>query len=123
VTGRNIDFGGWLRAIPQGMTYFGLAMIALIWGAVEFHLNVERERSEATAILSTGNLARMFEEQIVRLLPHQYAPSGAVSRVALSCRRRMPPIRRWISGSTATSGAVPTAKASLTNACRGPRMT
>jgi diguanylate cyclase (GGDEF)-like protein len=68
VTGRNIDFGGWLRAIPQGMTYFGLAMIALIWGAVEFHLNVERERSEATAILSTGNLAHVFEEQIVRTI-------------------------------------------------------
>ena len=68
MSGRNIDFGGWLRAIPQGMTYFGLAMIALIWGAVEFHLNDERERSEATAILSTSNLARVFEEQIVRTI-------------------------------------------------------
>jgi diguanylate cyclase (GGDEF)-like protein len=49
-------------------TFFGLAMIALIWGAVEFHLNVERDRSEATAIQSTGNLARVFEEQIVRTI-------------------------------------------------------
>src|SRR5258707_700180 len=50
------------------MTYLGLAMVALIWGAVEFHLNVERERSQATAIQSTGNLARVFEEQIVRTI-------------------------------------------------------
>jgi diguanylate cyclase (GGDEF)-like protein len=68
VTSGNIDWRGWLRAIPQGMTYFGLAMIALIWGAVEFHLNVERARSEATTIQSTGNLARVFEEQIIRTI-------------------------------------------------------
>jgi diguanylate cyclase (GGDEF)-like protein len=50
------------------MTFFGLGMIALIWGAVEFHLRIERDRSEAGAIQSTGNLARVFEEQIIRTI-------------------------------------------------------
>lgn len=58
----------WLRAVPQVSTFFGLTMIALIWGAVEFHLNTERQLSETAAIRSTGNLARVFEEQIVRTI-------------------------------------------------------
>jgi diguanylate cyclase (GGDEF)-like protein len=68
VTGSKIEWGAWLRAIPQATTFFGLAMIALIWGAVEFHLSIERNRSEAGAIQSTGNLARVFEEQIIRTI-------------------------------------------------------
>jgi diguanylate cyclase (GGDEF)-like protein len=68
VTSSRIEWASWLRAIPQGTTYLGLAMVALIWGAVEFHLDVERDRSEATAIQGTGNLARVFEEQITRTI-------------------------------------------------------
>jgi diguanylate cyclase (GGDEF)-like protein len=68
VASSKIEWGAWLRAIPQATTFFGLAMIALIWGAVEFHLSIERHRSEAGAIQSTGNLARVFEEQIIRTI-------------------------------------------------------
>ncbi|HEV7820926.1 MAG TPA: hypothetical protein VGO84_07080, partial [Burkholderiales bacterium] len=68
MTGSKTEWGAWLRAIPQATTFFGLAMIALIWGAVEFHLSIERNRSEAGAIQSTGNLARVFEEQIIRTI-------------------------------------------------------
>ena len=68
MTGNINDWRGWLRAIPQATTFFGLAMIALIWGAVEFDLNAEYERSQASALQSTTNLARLFEDQIVRTI-------------------------------------------------------
>jgi diguanylate cyclase (GGDEF)-like protein len=68
VTGKINDWRGWLRAIPQATTFFGLAMIALIWGAVEFDLNAEYERSQVSALRSTTNLARLFEDQIVRTI-------------------------------------------------------
>jgi diguanylate cyclase (GGDEF)-like protein len=68
VTGKINDWRGWLWAIPQATTFFGLAMIALIWGAVEFDLNAEYERSQASSLQSTTNLARLFEDQIVRTI-------------------------------------------------------
>ena len=68
MTSKKSELSRWLRAAPQATTFFGLAMIALIWGAIEFHLNTERELSETAAIGSTGNLARVFEEQIVRTI-------------------------------------------------------
>jgi diguanylate cyclase (GGDEF)-like protein len=68
VTSNKIEWRGWLRALPQVSTFFALAMIALIWGAVEFDLNAEHDRSEADAIRSSGNLARVFEDHIVRLI-------------------------------------------------------
>jgi PAS domain-containing protein len=68
VTSKQSELSRWLRAVPQATTFFGLAMVALIWGAVEFHLNTEHELSEAAAIRNTGNLARVFEEQIVRTI-------------------------------------------------------
>jgi diguanylate cyclase (GGDEF)-like protein len=61
-------WGPWLRAIPHATTLFGLTLIALIWGAVEFELRHEREQSVHAAIQSTGNLARAFEDQIVRTI-------------------------------------------------------
>jgi len=68
VTSKKSELSRWLRALPQVSTFFGLTMIALIWGAVEFHLNTEREQAEAAAAQSTRNLARVFEEQIVRTI-------------------------------------------------------
>jgi diguanylate cyclase (GGDEF)-like protein len=58
----------WLRAVSQGTTYFGAAMIALIWLSVHFHLAVERERSQQAAIQNSGNLARAFEQHLIRSL-------------------------------------------------------
>src|ERR1700704_3339371 len=43
-------------------------MIALIWGAVEFDLDAEYERSQASALQGTTNIARLFEDQIVRTI-------------------------------------------------------
>ncbi|MEA2877348.1 MAG: hypothetical protein QOF14_2544 [Hyphomicrobiales bacterium] len=68
MTSNKIEWGGWLRALPQVSTFFALAMIALIWGAIEFDLNAEHVRSEANAMRNTGNLARVFEDHIVRLI-------------------------------------------------------
>jgi diguanylate cyclase (GGDEF)-like protein len=68
VTSKQSELSRWLRAAPQATTFFGLAMVALIWGAVEFHLNTERELSKTGAIRSMGNLARVFDEQIVRTI-------------------------------------------------------
>jgi diguanylate cyclase (GGDEF)-like protein len=58
----------WLRAASQGTTYFGLAMIALIWLSVHFHLAVEHERTQQAAVQNSSNLARAFEEHLVRSL-------------------------------------------------------
>jgi diguanylate cyclase (GGDEF)-like protein len=52
----------------QTTTFLGLALIALAWGGVEFYLSSERSNAEASAIKSTTNLARLFEEQIIRLI-------------------------------------------------------
>ncbi len=68
MTSKKSQLSRWLRAVPQITTFFGLATIALIWGAVEFHLNIERVQSEAAAFQNTSNLARVFEEQIVRTI-------------------------------------------------------
>jgi diguanylate cyclase (GGDEF)-like protein len=58
----------WLRAWQQPATYLGAAMIAAIWLSFEFHLAVERDRLQAGAMKNTSNLARVFEEHIVRTL-------------------------------------------------------
>ena len=52
----------------QPAIYLGLAMIAVVWGSIDFHLSVERERAEQGAIQENSNLARVFEEHIVRTL-------------------------------------------------------
>lgn len=41
-------------------------MIALIWGSVAYHLDVERTRARQSAVQNTGNLARSFEEYTAR---------------------------------------------------------
>jgi diguanylate cyclase (GGDEF)-like protein len=55
-----------LRSWSQPAIYIGVAMIAAIWASINFHLAVERDRSQLAAIQNTANLARVFEEHIVR---------------------------------------------------------
>lgn len=43
-------------------------MVAAIWLSFTFHLAVEHDRSLSAAVQNTGNLARVFEEHIVRTL-------------------------------------------------------
>ena len=52
----------------QPTIYIGMAIIAAIWTSVNFYLAVEHDRSQLAAIQNTGNLARVFEEHIVRTL-------------------------------------------------------
>lgn len=57
-----------LRPWSQPATYLGVAMIAVIWLSINFHLAVERERIRVDTLLDTSNLARVFEEHIVRTM-------------------------------------------------------
>src|SRR5450432_2204313 len=57
-----------MRPWSQPAIYVGAAMIAAIWASVSFNLAVEHERSLLSSVQSTGNLARVFEEHIVRVL-------------------------------------------------------
>jgi len=58
---------GWRSAWHQPATYFGMAMIAAIWVSSTYHLAVERDRLELGAVKNSSNLARVFEEHIVRI--------------------------------------------------------
>ncbi len=58
----------WLRTSLQGTIVLGLAMIALVWTSVWFHLNVQREAAVRAAFQDTANLARTFEEHISRII-------------------------------------------------------
>ena len=64
----DISWRDWLRASLHAATFFAAVMIALIWSAVELYLNAEYKLSEAAAIQHTSNLARVFEEQIIRTI-------------------------------------------------------
>jgi diguanylate cyclase (GGDEF)-like protein len=55
-----------LRPWSQPAIYVGAAMVAAVWLSCSFHLAVEHDRSLAAAALNTSNLARVFEEHIVR---------------------------------------------------------
>jgi diguanylate cyclase (GGDEF)-like protein len=57
-----------LRPWSQPAVYVGAAMVAVIWAGVGFNLAVEHDRSRLSAIQNTGNLARVFEENIARTL-------------------------------------------------------
>jgi diguanylate cyclase (GGDEF)-like protein len=62
------DRNFWLRALNQGSTYLGLAMIALVWLGLDFHLKSELATVQNDAIQNAGNLSRAFEEHLVRTL-------------------------------------------------------
>jgi diguanylate cyclase (GGDEF)-like protein len=59
---------GWLRSSVQTTTLLGLALIALCWGGVEFYLGGEYARAQLSAIQDTTNIARLFEDHIVRVM-------------------------------------------------------
>jgi hypothetical protein len=62
------DRDSWLRALNQGSTYLGLAMIALVWLGLDFHLKAELATVQNAAIQNAGNLSRAFEEHLARTL-------------------------------------------------------
>jgi hypothetical protein len=62
-------------------TLLGVAMIGIIWLGTAVHLKAERQISQEAAIQNSGNLARAFEEHLVRSIKE-------VDRVLLSLREK-----------------------------------
>jgi diguanylate cyclase (GGDEF)-like protein len=59
---------GWLRAMWQPATYFGLAMVAVVWAAVGYSVYVDGQRTAQEAIRESDNFAWIFEEYVVRTI-------------------------------------------------------
>lgn len=58
----------WIPAILQGMTYLGIAAIAILWVSVEGNLAFEHDKTLSAAEKQNANLARVFEENVIRSL-------------------------------------------------------
>ena len=54
------------RALFQGASALGLVAIVLIWVGIQINLSTERDQSQRAAVQNGANLARTFEEHIVR---------------------------------------------------------
>jgi diguanylate cyclase (GGDEF)-like protein len=63
-----VDRKSWLRALNQGSTFLGLAMIALVWLGLDFHLKAELATVQSDMIQNAANLSRAFEEHLVRTI-------------------------------------------------------
>jgi methyl-accepting chemotaxis protein len=57
----------WLRLLLQPAPMFGVAIIAIFWIGLAYQLSVERTKATDTAIERGNGLARLFEENTVRL--------------------------------------------------------
>ena len=62
------DRKSWIRALNQGSTFLGLAMIVLVWLGLDFHLKTELATVQNDAIQNAGNLSRAFEEHLIRTI-------------------------------------------------------
>jgi diguanylate cyclase (GGDEF)-like protein len=58
----------WIRAFAQTTTYLGLVMIAAIWGGVYLVSNEAHQRALEDGFRQGGNLTRLFEEYIWRVI-------------------------------------------------------
>jgi diguanylate cyclase (GGDEF)-like protein len=57
-----------LRGFAQTTTYLGVAVIAGIWGGVFFVTNEEHQRAYEEGMRQGGNLTRVFEQYIARVI-------------------------------------------------------
>jgi len=57
---------GCLLVFKQTAVYFGLALIAVIWIAAVQQIETERQASQSSVAQNTANLARVFEENVIR---------------------------------------------------------
>ena len=57
-----------LRAFAQTTTYLGVLVIAGIWGGVFLLTHEEHQRAYAEGVRQGGNLARVFEQYIARVI-------------------------------------------------------
>ena len=58
----------WLRLLLQPPMMFGIAIIAICWIGLAYQLFVEHAKTVDGAIQRGGSLARLFEENTIRLL-------------------------------------------------------
>jgi len=58
----------WLQALRQSTTYLGVAVIIIIWGGISLLAGQERESAYQDAVRQGGNLARVLEEYIKRVV-------------------------------------------------------
>lgn len=57
-----------LRATLQFLTFFGLAMIAVVWIGVEHNLSIRHQAARRSAEQNVGNLSLIFEEHVSRAI-------------------------------------------------------
>lgn len=91
-----------LRPWSQPATGFGVAMIAVIWISISLQLAVERERIRLDTIQDTSNLARVFEEHIVRTI----AETDWELQLLRASYRQHPDfdLRNWLASPSLQSG-------------------
>ncbi len=58
----------WIRASIQPTTYLGVGMIVVVWAALFVLICEDRERAEQAALLQGGNLSRLLEENVLRVV-------------------------------------------------------
>ena len=56
----------WRSVLGQPLAYVGLAAIALLWLGVLLLIDMQRRASRAAIAQDTANLARVFEENVIR---------------------------------------------------------
>jgi len=62
------DMIKWLQAFRQTTTYLGVAVLALIWGGIYLLAGQEHERAYQDAVRQDGNLNRVIEEYVRRVV-------------------------------------------------------
>ncbi len=60
--------GKWLEALRQTTTYLGVVVIAIIWGGIYELASQQHERAYDDAVRQGGNLTRVLEEYISRVV-------------------------------------------------------
>src|SRR5215472_10567592 len=58
----------WLQAFRQTTTYLGVAVIAVIWGGIYLLAGQEHDRAYQEAVRQGGNLNRVLEEYVRRVV-------------------------------------------------------
>jgi hypothetical protein len=64
---RNHRLVQWTRLLLQPMPLFGVVIIGVFWIGLVYLLSVERSRTLENSIAQGSNLARLFEENTIRL--------------------------------------------------------
>ena len=79
----------WFQAIRQPTTYLWIAVIVIVWGGIWLLANPEHERSYADAVRQGGNLTRVLEQYIRRVVQFllYFSKTGPVYRASVTWGR------------------------------------